>query len=79
MAAKPTKSGPDSRIGQSGRGCLRDDLIFSLVDGYVWASWPGTVASVKLGAQDPVRMMMRDFLAQCELGDRLTNGKTVDG
>jgi len=48
-------------------GDHKDDVIFSLADGYVWVSWPGTVALVKLGAQEPVRSMMRDFLAQCEL------------
>jgi hypothetical protein len=73
MAAEMDMGGSDNRCGAS-----KDDLIFSLSDGYVWVSWPGTVASVKLGAQDPVRAMMKDFLAQCEVGDRLTNARRLD-
>ena len=46
-------------------------IVFSFVDGAVWASWPGQEASVKLGAYDAVTYMMRDFLAQCELAERL--------
>jgi hypothetical protein len=46
-------------------------IIFSLLDGHVWASWPGSDASVNLGAQEEVTEMMSDFLAQCELGERL--------
>jgi hypothetical protein len=61
-----------------GIGRPREDLIFSLVDGFVWASWPGTIASVKLGTQAPVTAVMRDFLTQCELGDRLTSDRNVD-
>ena len=61
-----------------GSGHDKDDLIFSLIDGYVWVSWPGTVTSVKLGAEEPVRLMMKDFLAQCEVGDRLTTARAVD-
>lgn len=54
------------------------DLILSLVDGFVWVCWPGTNASVRLGNHEPVIAVMRDFLAQCELGERLTNGEIVD-
>ncbi len=57
---------------------MKEDLIFSLVDGFVWASWPGTTASVKLGNQESVTAVMRDFLAQCELGERLKNAKSLD-
>jgi hypothetical protein len=77
-AAKSTMPGSDDRIANGRHGHLSDDLIFSLIDGYVWVSWPGTVASVKLGANDTVRALMRDFLAQCEQGDRLTNARTGD-
>lgn len=73
MSVKRTSRGSDKRTSDSRSPHLKDDLIFSLMDGYVWVSWPGTVASVKLGSEDAVRAMMRDFLAQCELGDRLTN------
>jgi len=55
-----------------------DDLIFSLAEGFVWASWPGTRASVKLGIQTSVTAVMRDFLAQCELGERLAKAKRVE-
>lgn len=48
-----------------------DAIIFSLLDGYVLASWPGTVASVRLGRHEMVAAMMKDFLAQDELGKRL--------
>lgn len=46
-------------------------VVFSLHDGFVWASWPGTEASVKLGRCEPVTAMMQDFLDQCALGERL--------
>jgi len=49
------------------------DVIFSLADDFVWASWPGTDSKVRLGRCEGVTAMMRDFLAQCELADRLTN------
>lgn len=49
------------------------DVIFSLADDFVWASWPGTDSKVRLGRCAGVTAMMRDFLAQCELADRLTN------
>ena len=74
---EPAMSKTDDLSDHSGSGHLRDDLIFSLTDGFVWASWPGTVASVKLGTWESVTAVMRDFLAQCELGDRLTNAKTL--
>jgi hypothetical protein len=46
-------------------------VVFSSLNGRVWASWPGTDASVDLGPLDDVTEMMRDFLAQRELGERL--------
>jgi len=48
-----------------------ETIIFSLLDGYVLASWPGTEASVRLGRHEMVAAMMKDFLAQDELGKRL--------
>lgn len=48
------------------------DLIFSLRDGFVWASWPDTEATVRLGRHDKVAAMMRDFLAQDALSERLS-------
>jgi len=50
------------------------DVIFSLADDFVWASWPGTVSKVRLGTYEGVTAMMRDFIAQCELGERLAKG-----
>ena len=47
------------------------DVIFSLRDDAVWASWPSRDGSVRLGSYDTVIDMMRDFLAQCELGERM--------
>lgn len=47
-------------------------IVFSLADGYVWASFPGAVASVRLGTCEAVTTMMGDFLAQCALGERLS-------
>jgi hypothetical protein len=46
-------------------------IIFSSLDGFVWASWPETEAAVRLGRHEMVADMMRDFLAQDALGDRL--------
>ena len=54
------------------------EIILSLVDGFVWVCWPGTTASVRLGNHEPVIEVMRDFLAQCELGERLANGKIAE-
>ena len=49
----------------------RGAVVFSFVDDAVWASWPGDDASVHLGDYDTVIYMMRDFLAQCDLGERM--------
>jgi len=50
-------------------------VVFSFVDGDVWASWPGERASVHLGDYATVTYMMRDFLAQCDLGEVLAARK----
>jgi hypothetical protein len=47
-------------------------IIFSLENGQAWASWTGGDAPVPLGPCDEVAEMMEDFLAQVELGKRLT-------
>jgi hypothetical protein len=49
----------------------RSALIFSLNGSTVSVSWPGRPGSVELGDCETVAYMMRDFLAQCELGERL--------
>jgi hypothetical protein len=48
-----------------------DAVIFSLSDGVVWASWPEKTGWVELGPYESVTYMMRNFLAQCELGERM--------
>ena len=50
-------------------------IIFSLLDGYILASWPGTDASVRLGRHELVAAMMEDFLAQDALGKRLEHSR----
>ena len=50
-------------------------IVFSLEGGRVWASWHGSDSNVILGEKDQVAEMMRDFLAQVELGERLTKRK----
>ena len=55
-----------------------EDLLFSLDDGFVWASWPGTTACVRLGRQDAVIAGMYEFLAQCEVAKRLENPEAGD-
>jgi len=46
-------------------------IVFSLRDGFVWASWPDTEAAVRLGQHSTVASSMEDFLAQDALGARL--------
>jgi hypothetical protein len=46
-------------------------VVFSLERGEAWASWYGSHSWVRLGPEDDVAEMMRDFLAQRELGKRL--------
>lgn len=47
-------------------------IIFSLEKGQVWASWYGSGPPMRLGPEKQVGAMMEDFLAQVELGKRLT-------
>jgi hypothetical protein len=54
-------------IGPTGSG-----VIFSLKDGQAWASWPTAGYHLRLGPRDDVVEMMKDFVAQVELGKRLT-------
>jgi hypothetical protein len=49
------------------------EIIFSSKDGYVWASWQETDISIRLGRHEMISEMMRDFLAQEALGQRLAN------
>ena len=59
--------------GHSKRNKFEDDVIFSFIDGHVWMSRPGQEA-VRVGSYEAAMAAMRDFLAQCELGERLANG-----
>ena len=52
-----------------------DGVFFSLENGQAWASWPTAGFHLRLGPQDNVAEMMKDFVAQVELGKRL-NGET---
>lgn len=52
-----------------------DGVFFSLENGQAWASWPTAGFHLRLGPQDDVAEMMKDFVAQVELGKRL-NGET---
>ena len=54
-------------------GDPNDGVIISYMGGFVWLSWLGAESKVKVGRYDPVVAAMRDFLAQCELGERLIN------
>ena len=46
-------------------------VVFSLEGGQAWASWYGSHSWVRLGPEEDVAEMMRDFLAQRELAKRL--------
>jgi hypothetical protein len=54
-------------IGPTGAG----GVFFSLESGQAWASWPTAGFHLRLGAQDDVVAMMKDFIGQVELGNRL--------
>lgn len=47
-------------------------LIFSLEAGQAWASWSGASSPVRLGSQHEVADRMEEFLAQLEVGRRLS-------
>ena len=70
MTAKVSKSSDHQRPPEL-------EIIFSSSDGYVWASWPSG-GEVKLGPNEVVATMMRDFLAQDALGKRLTTRYSGD-
>lgn len=50
--------------------------FFSLKEGQVWASWPASGFHLRLGKTEDVTRMMQDFVAQTELGERLTRIST---
>jgi hypothetical protein len=49
-----------------------DGVFFSLENGQAWASWPTAGFHLRLGPQEDVAAMMKDFVAQVELGKRLS-------
>ena len=57
------------------RGAADGGIVFSLQGDQVWASWYDKGPSVRLGTEGHVSEMMQDFLAQVELGKRLTGQK----
>jgi hypothetical protein len=54
-----------------GRRPVGEGIVFSLDQGQAWASWHRTGSRVRLGSKDEVTEMMKDFLAQLALGERL--------
>jgi hypothetical protein len=53
-------------------------VMFSLKDGQAWASWPTAGFHLSLGPRDDVAEMMKDFVAQVELGKRLAKEARPD-
>ena len=50
---------------------IGEGIIFSLEQGQAWASWYRNGSRVRLGSKDEVAEMMKDFLAQLEVGECL--------
>ena len=63
----------------SGRWEPELGIIFSLRDDFVWATWPDSEAAVRLGRHQIVASMMRDFLEQDALGERLAIRRPPSG
>jgi hypothetical protein len=57
----------DDLVGPTSTG----GVMFSLKDDQAWASWPTAGFHLSLGPGDDVAEMMKDFVAQIELGKRL--------
>jgi hypothetical protein len=54
-----------------------NEIVLSAIDGYVWASWPGTSAAVRLGRFEAVLAMMQEFVDQSALGENLSRSRTA--
>jgi hypothetical protein len=65
--------GSELHSAASNDGEPNGQVIFSYLDGFVWASWPGAVSIVRVGEYEMVTAAMQDFLAQCDDGERLLN------
>lgn len=64
-AARKLVEGPHE-AGEEAQG-----VVFSSEGGQAWASWYSARPSVRLGPKTEVAVMMEDFLAQMEVGERL--------
>lgn len=62
---------PDSQSQIDSNSHPGSKIVFSLSDDVVWVSWPGKEAVIELGKYDAVAAMMRDFLDQSAIGERL--------
>ena len=61
-----------AHIHSRGRDESAGGIVFSLEQNQVWASWYGSGPPMILGSEEKVGEMMEDYLAQVELGKRLT-------
>ena len=59
------------RLWLYGAEDLPNGVVFSLREGQAHVSWYGERSFVHLGPEEEVAELMKDFLAQCELGRRL--------
>jgi hypothetical protein len=59
-------------IQRRGADKAANGIVFSLREGEVWASWYDEDPPLRLGSRSSVAEMMKDFLAQEEVGNRLT-------
>lgn len=64
----------DDLVGPTSSG----GVMFSLKNGQAWASWPTAGFHLSLGPRDDVAEMMKDFVAQVELGKRLAKAARPD-
>jgi len=65
-------------LRQAGAKERTKGIVFSSNDGQAWASWYGVDAPVRLGPVNEVLHMMEDFIAQAEVGKRLSEGLDED-
>jgi len=65
-----------SRLGSTDEAM--SGVIFSAEDGQAWVSWPGSPSPVRLSPDGEVSEMMRDFVAQVELGRRFDRMRERD-
>jgi len=56
------------------RDPLGSDLVLSLRDGQVWASWRDGRPATRLGEHHAVLEQMRTFILQAEVAERLIRG-----